>query len=1312
MRINNVLIDCRDRVKTALLVARWATSQFGVPVKVVMRRVQGAVFYCLFGVLALGATENFLCPVSMSAQVKSAGIQGQVMDPSGSAIPDAQLIVTEQSTNVVQNTTGTHSGEFTIPYLASGTYTVEVRSKGFKAFRVSNIVLAEGQQYRLNIKLSMGQVSETVTVTSDAAQLQTESATVQSTIGEHVIESIPNANQNPLYYATLQAGVVARAEMTQTQTSQSFGIGYDGRRDFSAINMTGGAAFSNDIQLDGLSILGSAWHEATVLPNTDALQEVRVITNNYGADLGRGQGVIQMATKTGSDAFHGEVYYRNRNEAFNANTYQNDTNKIRKPAFKVNDFGGAIGGPVLHKKLFFFTSYEQLLHHDQPQWLLNVPTAAQRIGDFSTTLVTGLNGAPTPATIYNPFTAAPAYTAGGAPIAGIYQRQAYPNAIIQNPSAQALALMNYYPMPNRTATSVYGAGNFISTKTRTFLRSSSNSRVDYHPNERNSLYASGGVEAGSINTPGPYGAGNPFYLPPTSTPAGSGAAGEPQVVQDDNPYLAVGDTIILNPTTVVDVRYGIERVATNYLSNTANLTASDYATIGIPTNVTSLMPFFGAAPDVSPGGNLSALSSTQYNNKKERQTNSQMTGSITKEFGRWTIRGGAAYNVDLSYYRDFNEAGTQYKYLGTPTAQYVYSSGVTSAQDALPQQLGFGGANILTGEGGWSTPNGASARLALAQKYLAFFSQNDWHPTSRLTVNLGFRWEVQPGPTERFNRSASINLKDTNFLGLPGKIIFPGNGGLPRNLWQTDWADYQPRLGVSYQPFSRTVIRAGYGISYQPNNTGWFDGPFNYGTGALLTSTVNLDYGTSPHGVPVGNYYDAVSTEVVPAAGINSSAPSLYGVSDPYFDYTEMKPPRIQQWNAFIEQQLAPSWTMSIGYVASHGDNLEDASPIQNDQSIPSSVTQAWRQSYITSAAAGATSNPGAISVHNPLQPTTGPLLGFQGSIGNSTITQNLTQYPYLLLYPNSLNLDDAHSDYNSLQVRLQHPFTSGLLVSLNYVWSKSLDSTYTALQDSQGFSDSGNGEGPQEFDLNNPRNNRKISFDDTPQRFIGVATYKLPFGKLDRFELKNGIARAALENWNLGTVVTLQDGSPEPPTDGLYTGSCSGAMNCRVNVTGEAFELPKSYQHWYNGTTTVTLPDGRSYTPCSQCFLKFNPDAFSGNVDVLPNGKAVPDVYWMGNSAIDYSAIRGPGRANTDLSLARDFIIHEKVTFSFRANSTNVFNHTQFYPTSFNNALGGISSVSSNGVTFGQPVGNTYGTHTLATYDPRQIILEGRIKF
>jgi hypothetical protein len=1274
----------------------------------------GRVLLKTGGLILLCALVSSLAMTPAYAQVKSAGISGSVVDSGKAVIAGAEITVTEQATRTSQKSLSDGAGQFTVPYLSAGIYTVEIQKQGFKAERVAAIVLTEGQQYQLNVQLSVGSASETVNVSSEAAQLQTETPQVDGTIAAQVIESIPNTNQNPLYYATLQAGVVGRSELSNTQTTTSFGIGYDGRRTFSAIAVNGGSAFTNDIQLDGLSVLGSGWNESTVMPNTDALQEVRIVTNDYAADLGRGQAVIQMATKSGTNRFDFTVYDRIRNEAFNANSFGNNYQGIPRPAFKVNDFGGTAGGPVLHNKLFIFTSFEELLHTDAPQWEGQVPTALERTGDFSQTFEPDQNGAKAPVHIFNPFDVVPSVQ-----YPNVYERQPYAQAgpglgpIIPNPPQQALNIMSIYPLPNHAPTDDYQSNNFLITRRRTFNRSSSNSRLDYHLSDRQSLYVSGGVEMGQIKTPSPYGVNSPYYFaPPGST--------EPALVQDDNPYVSLGDTITLNPTTVVDVRLGVERVDSNFLASGAtNFSATDYGNLGIPTSVQSHMVLPGSAPDLyagvggASGGRYLPISNTQYNNKRERQTNTQVTGSITKIHGRWSFKEGAEYRVSLANYNDFEEAAAAYGFTGNPTARYIDVNGNGQGQNNNDYyDGGFQGASVLTGIGGWYTGPGNGTRLALAQKYTAIYSQNDWHPSPKVTVNFGLRWEVQPGPTDRDNRIGVIDQTKTNAFGTLGEIVFPGHNGLSRNAWKTNWDGYQPRVGASYRVRNNLVLRGGYGISFQPNNTGWYDGPYNYGTAALITGTNWKEYGLSPDGVPVGHFYDAAATIINPAAGLNSAAPGIYGAGNPYFDYNNMQPPRIQQWNIFVERQLTPTWLASIGYVGSHGDHLEFAGyPIDNDQSIPQATLNTWEQAYIATG-----NNPGNQQVQNPLQPTTGPLLPFRNGLGNATISQDTALFPHLALWPNSLDLDNGGSNYNSLVAQVQHAFSSGFSMMANYVWSRSSDSSYTALQDRQGFSDVDGGSGVVPVDLRDKSNNTKISYTDIPQRFVGVVTYRLPFGTNDRFAPSNAALRAVTGGWSFGAVQSLQAGLPAPPDLGGM-----GGMNGLAIRTNEPLVLPKTYQHWYDGATSVTLPDGRNYTPPSQSFLKFNPDAFAGRVTASaaaitaqnPTG-VVQDIYWNGNSKIDYSEMRGPGVNNLNLSLARTFRITERASFSFSAQMSNALNHTQFSSTGYSMGEGSPITVpvAGSGSAVGEPDAGNYGTHGLGTADPRQVVFEGRIHF
>src|SRR5690242_14416271 len=342
-----------------------------------------------------------------------------------------------------------------------------------------------------------------------------------------MISALPNPTDNPLYYALLQAGVAPRVASGDTTSLNSFGVGGVGRRQWSTIGVNGGRAFTNDIQLDGLPVMGGGYNEAAVMPNTEGLQEVRVISNDFSAQYGHGQAVISMSTKSGTNQFHGQADYTNRNEALNANNMYNNANGIPRQAFKVNEFGGAVGGPIRKDKLFFFSSYHYLMHNRATTSLMTVPTPAEARGDFSHTFIRDANGSPVPAQIYDPFNV----TQLGP---DLYERAIIPNAIIPNPNPYALKMYSFYPGPNRTPDDVFNTNNFQSTTVTAVRRQSLNNRLDYKRGAH-SFYGSGGLFYGTITTP------RPFGQAPLNVAAG--------LTKDKNPYGQIGDTVILSPTT-------------------------------------------------------------------------------------------------------------------------------------------------------------------------------------------------------------------------------------------------------------------------------------------------------------------------------------------------------------------------------------------------------------------------------------------------------------------------------------------------------------------------------------------------------------------------------------------------------------------------------------------------------------------------------------------------------------------------------------------------------------------------------------------
>ena len=769
-----------------------------------------------------------LMTLSAHAQIRSGTITGLVTDQKGAVVVGAQVTVINRGTRATYSTTTTQTGLYTIPYLEAGTYDVAITKAGFSTETVNGLSLDPSQTAKADVQLRVGATSAVVEVQASSEQLQTESSTISSGVSSVVVDSIPNVTQNPLYYLTLQNNVQPRAETYTSQSINSAGVGVAGRAELSAIGVNGGRAFENDIQLDGLPITGDGFNEMTIVPNEEGIGEARVISNNFTADYGRGQSVMEMTTKSGTNAFHGQANYLLRNEGLDANTWGNKIQAIRRPAFKRNNFGGAFEGPIKRNTLFFFSSYHYMMQNIGVTNLETVPTAAERIGDFSATMQQGANGQPNPAQLFNPYSAtliAP----------NLYQRALIPNAKItpamlpEGPAAYNAAVLMYsfFPLPNRIPNDVYNTDNFQSYVIQTVRTQSSNNRVDYKLG-KHSIYGSGGIYWDDV--------AEPFYF--NAAPASTSFNNAPTTISDRNGYGQIGDTIAVSPTFLIDVRYGVTRThAIDFGGLPSGF--NQYGAFGIPAATQGLFAKPGAAPVVTPnfsggsggGSNWSALSSGQFVNKEERQIAHALNGSITKLHGNWTYKAGAEYRVILANYTDFEEGSANMNgcCAGDPggdyTFEYVSATGGTTTQDNSPLVDGIGGAAMLLGRGVWFVRPGANLKPAYAAKYFAAYSQNDWRVRSKLTLNLGLRWDLQPGPTERYNRLAGVDLTKQNPFGTMGVLAFPGTNGYSRNLWDTEYHDFQPRVGGAYQITPELVVRGGFGISYLPSNTGYFSSP-------------------------------------------------------------------------------------------------------------------------------------------------------------------------------------------------------------------------------------------------------------------------------------------------------------------------------------------------------------------------------------------------------------------------------------------------------------------------------------------------------
>ncbi|HMG01715.1 MAG TPA: TonB-dependent receptor [Edaphobacter sp.] len=1229
------------------------------------------------------------------AQVRSGTITGTISDSTGAVVSDADVIARDEATNVEYNGKTTETGQFTIPYLAAGTYTVTIAKTGFQKFSATGVQLAASQTVKVDGTLSVGTATEHVEVQASGTQLQTESSTIAAAVSAEVIDAVPNITQNPLYFATLQNGVQPRVQTSSSQNLNSFGIGVAGRAQFSSIGVNGGRAFENDIQIDGLPITGNGFNEAAVIPNQEGIQEVRVISNNFTADYGRGMSVLVMNTKSGGNQFHGQASYMMRNEALNANSPGNKLQGLRRPAFKVHDMGGALSGPIVRDKLFFSSSFHYQRYDTGVNNQSTVPTALERVGDFSQTFINN-NGTPVPAQLYDPYNVTQI-----AP--DTYQRALIPGAKIPNPSPQALLMYSFYPLPNRAPQDVYNTNNYFSSTVNSVRKQTLNSRIDYKLG-KHSIYSSGGYDFGTITQPRAFGTA-PFNNAPT-------------VTKDNNYYAQIGDTILLKPTLYVDVRYGVTRISTfNLAGNQSGFT--QYNDFGIAPATQALFAVTGSAPVVNPNGftggtgggsNWTGLSSGQFANKRESQIAHAVNGSVTKVAGNWTYKAGAEYRVMLANYTDFEEGSANIGGCcandpgGNYSFQFVNASGGSVAsRNATPAQRGVNAAAMLLGQGVWFVRPGANLKPAYSAKYFAVYSQNDWKIKPNLTLNLGLRWDVQPGLTERYNRMTGIDFTKKNPFGSQGVFAFPGANGYSRGLWDTEYHDFQPRVGFAWQVYPGTVVRGGFGITYLPTNSGYFSSSNDYGGAPFAAGNQSLPYGTSPNGVPVTRLTDPGT--LVAAVGANQAAPQIYGTQTTYFD-RHLKNQVAKQGNLFIEQAFGKGqqWIMSLGWSASFSDNLTTrGQPIENVQSVDPSIRATWRSQYIASNG----TNPATTQVANPYQ-TGSTLIPFQGGLSGRTIQQQIPLTPYPLLWGATLDGSRGYGSYNSLQASLSHSFTSGLNLRMNYTWSKELDYVTTPVEDGQGVNAGGTVGTP---DLINNRLNRNYGLADVPHRFVATVVYTSPFGKNGKHALENPVARFVAGGWSLGSVISLQGGMP------IVVSMSNGALTSRVDrIPGVPIQVPKALQRRYNGKETVTLPCGKTVTPNNFQLLKYNACAFSGRTVTSPTGRVLQDIYWIGNQPQTSGDMRGFARYNVDFSLRRAFPIYERYRIEISGEATNVLNNTQ-WNNSGNTNTGSLGSTilannPSAGLITGLGDNTNFGTFNTNAYDPRQIQLHARFIF
>ncbi len=839
-----------------------------------------------------------LAPIS--AQTTAGAIVGTVTDPSGAVIAGADVTVTNVDTNIAVKTTTDSAGEYVVTPLNIGRYSVTIGAAGFKRSVRSDITLNVQDRLRVDAKLEVGAVTDTVEVAAAAPQLETDTSYLGEVVDSQRIVDLPLNGRFFTRLAVLTAGTAPTVHGARDENTGGF-------------TANGVRPYQNNFLLDGmdnnsLSEDLVSQQSFVIGPAPDAIAEFKVQTNSMSAEFGRSGGaVLNVTIKSGTNQLHGTFYEFLRNSDLDANNFFNNANGAPIAPFKQNQFGFSTGGPVLLPKVydgknrtFFFFDYQGTRIRQGDTFLATVPTDAMRQGNFS-----GYNQ------LYDPATGtidANGFPVGRQPFTG--------NQIPQSRwDPVAAKLLTMFPEPN-VAGSVNNLGpsnNYLSNPVEPNDTNQFDVRIDHKISDSDSIF---GRFSFSNNTDNPPGA-----IPPPIDAASFGSgnfANQPRNV-------VISETHIFNPRLINELRLGYSRNRSTRLQFNANTNlASQIGLPGIP-----FAPNNGGLPqfNVSNLGNGGSFGSSEYQPTVESQEVYQIVDSVSLIRGRQTIKIGAEIKPRVNF------SILQPPY---PRGQLGFNGTFTALDQNSVSTTGLAAADFLLGQVSGGAILASFINDEFQQPGQFYYVQDDFKVSNKLTLNLGLRYEFVVHAREKYNAEANFNIA-TNTLDIaPGRNeplppSFPSqdiqvNRNAPRSLVPNQKLDFAPRVGLAYNLFKNTVFRAGYGVFYS-----------SYEAGPL--SIPNM--GNNPPFFEQSNYNTVNFATLNPVVGIlsqgfpataltNPSLPSLFSL-DPHFTN-----PNVQHWQASIQQELGWNTVLEVAYAGSKGTHLYE---FRNANQITASPT-------------------------------------------------------------------------------------------------------------------------------------------------------------------------------------------------------------------------------------------------------------------------------------------------------------------------------------------------------------------------------------
>jgi len=1159
-------------------------------------------------------TVSILLASPLHAQTTYGSILGTVTDASGAAVPGATVTVSNLGTSEARKVQSDATGNFSVVNLQPANYKVDVQKANFKRSVRQPVTVAVGATVRIDVSLQVGAITETVEVTSQAPLLQTDTGTLSTEIQGTTVDEMPLNGRNSMNLIALAAGVVPQGSTMGGTGMNQGNSGHTNWQGWNNYQIGGSLAGESSVYLDGAPNNTLGGNTVAMIMTQDAVQEFNVTSNSQTADFGRNGGaVVNMASKGGTNAFHGSVYEYLRNAAFNANEFfnkqaelqQGEANKPLK--WNQNQYGAAFGGPVKKDKIFFHFTWEGFKADTASSQPGIVPTAEQQAGSIPAAAYNVLHGwETTPGSAYVPTCKFGAQNADGTyPITNLWS-----SAGCGDPMAKIMA--GYYPLP----TAGYNPGNgdnfFIAPATKD-AQNQYNGRGDYVLSSKQRLfvrYTYWHLQDTGQALLGNYG----------------GWQTQNSATKSDSQQAVLGDTYTFSPSTVLDVRLSFLRhVDYDSIPASFGTDPSKFAGTYYPA-VASLMSA-RVLPVPSFGGTESFVNITRSTMLDGNFFNTYaLDASVIRIQGNHSLKIGAEV-------RRMEDTAMGAR---NPSGQFNFSGAFTGDTwtDFL---MGY----IQSGQG-----FNAGAQLGLQEPvtnqnyYQAYYVSDTWQTTRRLTVTMGLRYELPGGIVERHNlntvllpnyqwTSGGVNV--TGALGLVDSSLFSNRSDInvKHNL-------FAPRLGFAYRVGNDSAVRGGYGISYLAVDTG----------GQALAQSSPVTSSTSYCGSPTTGVPDAAQLmyNCFSAGNIIEPPRTTYNggalVTDlGYLGNTNsslsgpipnQKYPYVQQWNLSVSHQMKGDLMMELGYAGSKGTHMPALG--SNFNQIPDSI---WL---------GNTATDGALN-NMAMCAATGTVIA---------VAQCDRPYPWYGNVSDSLAYT-ASTTYHAMQFKAEKRFHSGGTLMGNYTWSKVIANTDSSVGNYLEASSGAPSNGPPASasgsiqDYDNQKAERSVMTYDVPQRAVVSYVLEMPFGHGQKWgKDATGVVDHVISGWGINGITTFQKGFHLAMSDNVNHAPAFLGGNGDLGSYGFGALRP-------NYTAGCNKMSGLTGSYASRVIAgtpQFNTSCWSQPAD-----------WTAGNAPRVEPKMFAQGIENFDLSIMKSTKVTEQTSVQFRAEFFNLFNRIQFAP-------------------------------------------------